>query len=422
MKKLLFVIAIPLVLKGNAQNYLISFAGTGASATVNSVIVENLTVGTTIILNGSDILRLTETTGVNPTENKQSAELKIFPNPMTGNSTVRVYPPVAGDAIITIYEITGKPVARIHSYLENYPQEFSLSGIKSGFYLISVKGNNYQYSGRLLCNDKAGGNTSIVKISNNQAVAEKISKTDNKGTQTTIDMEYSTGERLKFTGVSGNFSTVITDIPTQDKTISFNLIACSDGDNNNYPVVGIGTQLWIAKNLKTTKYNNGTSIPIVRDNTAWSNLTTGAYCTYASIDETEYKNIYGALYNWYTVAAGNLCPTGWHIPTDDEWTTLSTYLGGENVAGGKLKETGTYQWDPPNTGATNETGFTALPAGLRLDIGGFGGLRTDCILWSSTEFITKGMAIDRILAWTSNRFNWNWNSKMAGLSVRCLKD
>jgi uncharacterized protein (TIGR02145 family) len=140
--------------------------------------------------------------------------------------------------------------------------------------------------------------------------------------------------------------------------------AITDADGNYYNIVTIGTQTWMAENLETTKYNDGNNIPNISDNVAWSNLTTPGYCWYNNDDST-YKNLYGALYNWYTVNRGKLCPIGWHVPTDAEWTTLTTYLGGESVAGGRLKETGTMHWVSPNVGAINETGFTALPGSCR---------------------------------------------------------
>ena len=138
----------------------------------------------------------------------------------------------------------------------------------------------------------------------------------------------------------------------------------SDIDGNVYHYITIGTQVWMVENLKTTRYNDGTAIPNVTDGSAWSNLSTPAYCWYENSQYT-YKNTYGAMYNWYTVNTGKLCPNGWHVPTDSEWTTLITYVG-ESGAGGKLKETGFAHWESPNTGATNESGFGALPGGQRI--------------------------------------------------------
>lgn len=131
-------------------------------------------------------------------------------------------------------------------------------------------------------------------------------------------------------------------------------------DGNVYQTVKIGTQIWTRENLKTTKYKDGTAIPLATDNTAWSNLTTPGYCWYNN-DASANKNVYGGLYNWYTVSTNNLCPSGWHVSTDLDWTTISNYLGGGFDAAVKLKETGTDHWSAPNAGVTNETGFTARP-------------------------------------------------------------
>ena len=424
MKKLLFCICIFCALNTNAQNYLITFAGTGLSNIVNSVRVENLTTNDFITVSGSDVLRLTITTGVNSIDNGQSWGMKIYPNPMTDNSRLEIVPPTSGNVIITVFDMIGKPLAKVPSYLENSKQVFRISGLNSGAYLINVTGVGYRFSGKLLCEGKVSGGINVEKISTNQATNVITLKKDTKGTMATVDMAYTNGDRLKFTGISGNYSTVITDIPTSDKTITFNFIACKDGDNNNYPVVTIGSQVWMEENLKTTKYNDNTTIPLVIDQYAWAQLLVPAYCWWNN-DEATNKDVYGALYNWYVVNSGKLCPMGWHVPLDAEWTTLTTYLGGN---GGKLKETGTIHWEGNNTGATNESGFTALPGGFRepynltpansgahFDNLGFGGY-----FWSSTENITDyvwacNLKIDKDSVFRNYYFN------RYGFSVRCLQ-
>jgi uncharacterized protein (TIGR02145 family) len=158
----------------------------------------------------------------------------------------------------------------------------------------------------------------------------------------------------------------------------------TDQDGNVYKTITIGTQTWMAENLRTTKYRDGTAIHNVTDNTAWVALTTGAYCTYNNTTDTVVIATYGRLYNWYAATdAHNIAPTGWHLPTDAEWTTLTTYLGGESVAGGKMKETGTSHWITPNAGATNESGFTTLPSGGRFSI--FSNVGFNSYFWSNTR-------------------------------------
>ncbi len=195
-----------------------------------------------------------------------------------------------------------------------------------------------------------------------------------------------------------------------------------DVDGNLYTTYKVGNQVWMGENLKTIKYNDGTYIPRVTDNTEWSILTTPGYCWYDN-NETFHKATYGALYNWQTVNTGKLCPTGWHVPTRAEWTTLTMYLGGANVAGGKLKENGFAHWSSPNYGATNETSFTALPGGFRFDDGRFGYMSREGNWWTATEMpdLEYGsyyifMGFDYVAA------HENSQRKEMGYSVRCLRD
>jgi uncharacterized protein (TIGR02145 family) len=181
-------------------------------------------------------------------------------------------------------------------------------------------------------------------------------------------------------------------------------------------VLGNG-QEWMAENLRTTSYANGDPIPNVTVNTQWQNLTTGAWAHYNN--DSQYENPYGKLYNGYTVNdSRNVCPTGWHVPSDAEWTVLSDYLGGEAVAGGKMKSTGTQYWVSPNTDATNESGFSGLPGGSRLVNGSFGIIGFQGYWWSSAENGTWTRSLfynEGIVSRDSSGMIW-------GFSVRCLKD
>ena len=190
-----------------------------------------------------------------------------------------------------------------------------------------------------------------------------------------------------------------------------------DQDGNNYKTVKIGNQTWMAENLKTTKYNDGTAIPLVTDSTVWVAMSSPAYCLYNN--DKNYKNIYGALYNGYTINTGKLCPTGWHVATDAEWSTLVSYLGGENVAGGKLKENGTDHWNTPNLGATNESGFAALPGGSRYTNGLFFTIKNIGYWWSPTE--TKSLnGWYRSMNNKTSNVSRNFIDSTNGFSVRCV--
>lgn len=206
--------------------------------------------------------------------------------------------------------------------------------------------------------------------------------------------------------------------------IEIKMIVCAgtmtDIDGNFYQAAKIGNQVWTVENLKTTRYNDGSAIPLVTNNDAWTALTTPGFCWFNN-DSATHANPYGALYNWYAVNTGKLAPAGWHVPADSEWSSLTTYLGGESVAGGKLKETGSAHWFAPNAGATNETGFSALPGGFRYAYGAYLYLCNFGNWWSST-------ALDATVSWSRylyynypnvNRFNYN---KFYGLSVRCVRN
>jgi len=194
-----------------------------------------------------------------------------------------------------------------------------------------------------------------------------------------------------------------------------------DTDGNTYPTIKIGDQWWMAENLKTTKFRGGNDIPNVGGAGEWANLQDAAYCD--SGNDPDLATDYGRLYNWYAIVDGRkICPEGWHTPNNDNWTTLIDFLGGNTVAGGKLKQTGTEFWNNPNTAATNESGFSALPGGVRSgNTGDFAGVGSTGSWWSSSA-----QNADCAYAWgltSSNGAIANYNlNKKSGLSVRCVKD
>jgi uncharacterized protein (TIGR02145 family) len=207
--------------------------------------------------------------------------------------------------------------------------------------------------------------------------------------------------------------------PTWSMSIGNNTGSITDIDGNVYHAVTIGTQIWMVENLKTTRYSDGTQIPFVTDNIAWQNLKTHGYCWYNN--DPSNKAIYGAQYNWYTVNTGKLAPTGWHVASDAEWNTLTEYLGGWLVAGGKLKEAGTAHWRSPNSGATNEFGFSALPGGYRDFSGDFYHFNSIGAWWSSTA-AGVGYSFSRQMDCNYSHINRYDPSNNIGFSVRCVRD
>jgi uncharacterized protein (TIGR02145 family) len=194
----------------------------------------------------------------------------------------------------------------------------------------------------------------------------------------------------------------------------------TDTEGNTYKTIKIGDQLWMSENLRTTRFNDGTDIPLTKDDEAWRNLTMAGYCWYNN-DEATYKDPYGAIYNGFTVASGKLCPTGWHVPVIDEWRALRDFLGDSIKAGGKIKESGTAHWLSPNKGADNRTGFTALPAGIRYFEGTFASVLSFSGMWSASG-VSDEEQWYVALFYAEAEFITDHRNKKYGLSVRCLKD
>ena len=215
-----------------------------------------------------------------------------------------------------------------------------------------------------------------------------------------------------------NFSCVGTPVGSFQNNVT-------DVEGNSYKTVKIGTQIWMAENLKTSKYNDGTVIPNISDNTQWSNLTTGAWAYHNNDAANNAK--YGKLYNWYAVSSTtngnkNVCPTGWHVPTDTEWMVLTDYLGSDSVAGGKMKEVGTINWNSPNTNATNTSLFSGLPGGyFSSGFSKFNGIGYNANWWSTTVSNSVG-ALYLILSCDDNEAGLDSQNKKSGFSIRCLKN
>jgi len=443
MKKLtLSLLLIFAVVTTYAQSYLISFDATGIVTTLDSIKTENITQGTSLTISGTDVLHLTGTTGIND-YTSMGETVKVSPNPMQGQTEISFYAKEAGNTQVLVYDISGRKVLQTDCNLSLGIQQYQLRGLKQGQYFLKIIGENYFYTSKLISQ-----NTTIDEAKIEYVGSEKQEKGNVKpetsvnkiiSTKSTIDMDYTTGDNLLFIGYSGTYNSIILDTPTISKTITFNFsnFICgtstiTDIDGNSYNTVSIGNQCWMGENLKTTHYSNG--IAMVDGTNAGDinqNYTTKYYFDY---DNTPSNTIiYGKLYTWaaamngaassITIPSGvqGPCPIGWHIPSDAEWTTLTNNLGGDSVAGGKLKEIGYTNWLSPNTGATNVTGFTALPGGYRYTPGNFSLINTYGYWWSSSEFSAIN-AWFRFMSFSQSYVGRDYGNKTFGFSIRCLMD
>lgn len=400
----------------SAQEYLIDFESSGMAAKIDTVIVKNTTTGATVVLTGDQVLRLKSTMGKNAWDAAYpNGNLTLFPNPMEDYSTLEFETPENGSVEVDLYNGTGMKLAQVQKMLPPGRHSYQVSGINSGIYLVRISVSGYMFGGKLISNSTGSDRASLVYLNSvvNEDAAEMLKNTEGLNT-----LEFQQGDKLLFTMKSGDYSTTITAIPEADQSIAGNFYNCVDMDNNVYPVVEIGTQVWMAANLKTTKYNDGTPIPNITT-TQWANLSSPAYSWRKN--DPAFRDPYGALYNWHTVNTGKLCPSGWHVPSEDEYMALESFVGGNSVAGSRLKETGTRHWDSPNSYSDNNSGFSMIGGGYRTHDGGtdFFEFERSGYLWSSTQsdgasakYRGFGVGFARIDRGTSN--------KSTGFSVRCL--
>ena len=435
-----FVLLLLLVasLPAFALDYTITFTGNGASTTVDNVVVQNLTRGTSVTVPSGNVLNLTDAVTSVEQLNATADFIRIFPNAVKGKSTVSFYAKQAGRTQINVFSLDGRKVAEKIDNLQTGVNSFQLS-MPKGSYVIHVSGNGYSYTTKLMNQTATISKPEIVYFSTEKPTtfAPQKSRSSTLGTTT---MAYSTGDHLLYKAVSGIYSTIITDKPTGSKTTNFGFIDCTDGDGNHYAVVTIGTQTWMAENLRTTRYRTGeiisTTTPATKD------IMSENMPKYQWAYDGNETNVakYGRLYTWYAATDNrNIAPTGWHVASDAEWTTLGNYLiaNGYNydgtTSGNKIAKSLAASSDWPSSIKTNvgtisndltknnTSGFTALPCGSRSSNGEFWNIFNLGVWWSYPETSATN-AWATALSYDENDMNRGVGPKNRAYSVRCVRD
>ena len=431
-KSLYFLVFIMMSATIFGQDIIINFAGTGASANVETVEIVNLSNCTSIEVPDNSSLNLSDYVEVNELGNFESNSIQTYPNPFTGTTNIEFYVRENDNIKISVCNISGQIVAEYSSEMLSGVHSCKFIPNNSGMFFITVSGTNFLHTSKVMCISNISQKAQLIY--QEQVSDEFFEKSDKNANSK--DFSFTVGDRLKLKGISENYATIITDAPVSSKTYTFDFVECTDFDGNNYAVVKIGNQTWTAENLRTTHYSNGDEIPLIEDNTEWGELgdndTDKAYCYYNNNANGE-ADIYGALYTWAAASNGEnsetnpsgvqgACPVGWHLPSDAEWTELIDYLGGTIEAGGKLKETCTTYWNNPNTGATNLSGFSARPGGYRdFGDGTFADSNEYCHWWSTTKY--SGFYVWRYyMSYDSAGIHSYCRSLSYGYSVRCIKD
>ncbi len=437
MKRIFTLVLVLFILIGHvrSQNITITFeaALNGTAIPLDSILVMNLTAGgDTTIYFPNNVLVLDGTTGIAP-GNPSAMAMQSWPNPFAG-STDLVLSATSGQLLLTLHDATGRVLKRHALEVAEGMHRIRIGCGQPGMHLLTARQGAVSRTVRLMATEGQGA----LDIQYNGPWALVRAK-DARSLFT-----WTPGEELRYIGYAADagivHSAVIDEIPVATATRIFDLfagLACPDAptvtdiDGNTYPVVQVGNQCWMAANLRTTRYRDGSTIPHVTDNTAWTQLSTGAWCNYDN--NPGHDATYGKLYNWYAAANPNICPQGWHMPTDAEWQQLELALGMpaaelnspgwrgvvQNV-GGNMKAT--TLWNAPNIGATNESGFSGLPGGLRYSYDGyFYSLGNDGDWWSASESGAE-YAWYRHLSNLNAGIYRNLNNERSGFCVRCLRD
>lgn len=435
-KSTLFLLLTLSALVSPAQYYLLTFSGAGAATTIDSIRILNLAQNTTVKLSGTDTLLLAGVVG----QKELIAEtfgLHVWPTPSDGNCKVRFQSPINGQARVEIFDATGKSVLREMFSVSHGINSFDLSSLPLGLNILSIQIHGKQLSAKIPVTNKNFGAVNLNATGNRPVL---------KKSRAIVVMQYNDNEVLLFKAYSGNYARVQPWIINASQTIYFDFIQCTDIVGNNYPVVRIGSQVWMADNLRTTHFTNGTPIPVVEDNATWVGLTTPAMCWF---ENNPSQNGYmGAFFNYYAVENDNICPNGWHVPSKQEIEQLLVFLQqyGYNYNGVIDPDNDPYTHDytakalssrwlwfsstepgvPGNTdypNYRNRTGFEAFPYGLRhtLSGGSFINIKVFSFFWTQT-------AKNDLDAY---KFQLKYNEpsvslgdilKGMGMNVRCIKN
>ena len=432
-----------------AQPYDLTFGMQGKNGSPDSVLVENLMKGSNLVLIGADTLRLSIPTAINDITDK-NLKLKVFPNPLIKNTTIEFYNQQRGNVTVTIFDITGR---KIVSQSRNLPQSnvrYMLSGLQQGSYILSIKTTKEYISTVIISSNKSANNHPNLSLHGvNHSKIGNTKKSNLKSTKANADvetMDFSSGDKLVFKAYFTGATAVDTMIPTSDFELEFGMFyyTLTDYELNTYLAVEIGNQVWMAENLKVTRYPDGNSIPKVTDDAAWKHVkdksAEAAYCFYAN----DKDSTFGVLYSWPAALGGKdvdsnsnpsgiqgVCPAGWHLPSMAEWRELRDFIsldGYYRKEGKALKSTSA--WADDGNG-TDDYGFCALPGGQRgyanwdtdhvLYYGSFIGKGNNAVWWTSTYMAVDAAACIRLVH-LSNNIQFKSDMRSNGFSIRCVRD
>jgi len=423
------------------SQYTISFTATGATNSINRITAQNLRTGMSVTFDGNSTLILQSTTEILNKVLKNND--LVYPNPFE-NSTTLSFNSKGGQVIVSVFNSLGQSVINQSYELSAANHQLKLTMPNTGMYFVEISENSRTSSYKLLCNRSESKAANIEYSGFSDPKSEfSQSKQTQKGFKGQYTLDFQFGDAIKFWFKGGIYTAVLTDYTiNSNKTIQANFNSLVDIDNNTYPIVTIGTQVWMAKNLATTRYSDGVSVTFVSGKEWWNGLYSPGMCWYNN--NIVNKTIHGGMYSWYVVDKAsngnhNICPSGWHVPQDVEWTTLQNYLisngynydssfSGNKISKSMATSTGWFFSDIEGVIGNSDypmfqniSGFSALPSGYRYGNGDFCNLGGYAFWWSIKQFDTEnawfcGLLYDNTVCYFGHNYKGN------GFSIRCVKD
>jgi len=411
----------------NGQNINATFTGTGAATQIDSITATNLKTNQSVTLPGNETLILTVNTGI-PSVSELTNIGVVFPNPFSGRATFSMIIPKVQTVYLQVQNLVGQVVAETKALVQPGENEFALTVNMAGIYMVSLTSELGITSYKIICTEATEPDNRIQF--NCLVPGFYRNPSDLKSSQTGYSLGYAIGDIILYRCKSGIYTTIVTDSPAFSKIYNIGFAACDDPDGKNYSIIKIGDQIWMGENLAY--------LPSVSSSSTGSN-TIPYYYVYdyegtnvVSAKAVSNYSTYGALYNWE--AAKTACPSGWHLPTDPEWTTLTDYLTNNGYGyGGSGSDIGKSMasssgWTPYSStgtigndqGSNNRSGFTALPGASRSGSGGFYGLGCGAYFWSSSEYGSGAWGRD--LHYNFDGVYRSYCNRGNGFSVRCLQN
>jgi uncharacterized protein (TIGR02145 family) len=408
-----------------AQDLNITFTATGEATVIDSVTALNMRTNQQITIPGDATLILRFTTGI-PYSEAPESRMVIFPNPFSGDSRVVIGLARYQKACVTVYNLIGLPIARTEELFEPGEHEFALTVKENGIYTVVVETPNELRSSKAVCLASSSRENSLRYLG---GIAGQLTKS---GLQPVLnnpsgyELEYSTGDVIHYTCYSGVMTTIFTDTPAESDNHEVAFVYCTDPDGRHYKTVRIGNQTWMIENLAY--------LPSVSPSSNGSDTSPYYYVwgyngtSVSDANKEANYTTYGVLYNWE--AAKTACPSGWHLPSDEEWKILEEHLGmsesdaasmGWRYSGDVCKKLKSKSGWYDNGNGNNASGMCVLPGGYRYEDGGFYSSGRYAYFWSSTDH-GSALAWFRYLYYGYNGVSRVYEDRRNGFSVRCLKN